>query len=189
MRHFPDLPPLVTPQEAERVWNSHRCPSVRSVAKAMSQAGRPVHFTTVARWRRQGWRTVASPAHPLETAGRAVHAASSVLEGDRAVTKRNWIRHEGVSQELTSDSEILARAVRLTSIASILLMEEFVLRSNVIGGTRPHVTHEVEMSLGQPRVSIRGGCAWSAASWPEFERDKHGSCIPASNISRCCAAA
>jgi hypothetical protein len=40
-----------------------------------------------------------------------------------------------------------------------------------------------------PRVSIRGGCAWSAASWPEFERDKHGSCIPASNISRCCAAA
>src|SRR5437773_11777005 len=43
----------ITPQEAERVWKSQARPSARSVARALTQAGRPVHFTTVARWKRQ----------------------------------------------------------------------------------------------------------------------------------------
>src|SRR5206468_9564758 len=43
----------ITPQEAERVWKSQARPSARTVARALTQAGRPVHFTTVARWKRQ----------------------------------------------------------------------------------------------------------------------------------------
>ena len=136
MAHLLDIPPLATPQEAKRVWESQCCPSARSVAKALTQAGRPVHFTTVARWRRQGWPTVTSPEHPLERALRAVDAASSVLTLDPTLSTRDWIRREGGTEELTriSDDQLLARAVRQTSIASILLMEEFARRSDLIVG-------------------------------------------------------
>jgi hypothetical protein len=40
-------------------------PSARSVAKALTHAGRPVHFTTVARWKRQGSLTIAGSSHAL----------------------------------------------------------------------------------------------------------------------------
>jgi hypothetical protein len=59
-----DLSASVTPQEAARVWNSQLGPSARSVARALTQAGRPVHFTTVARWKREGLLTIASFRHP-----------------------------------------------------------------------------------------------------------------------------
>jgi hypothetical protein len=49
-----DFPKPVTPQEAKRVRDRQRRPSARTVAKALTQAGRPVHFATVARWKRQG---------------------------------------------------------------------------------------------------------------------------------------
>jgi hypothetical protein len=55
----------VTPQEAERVWKSQARPSARSVARALTYAGRPVHFTTVARWERQGLLTIARSSEPL----------------------------------------------------------------------------------------------------------------------------
>jgi hypothetical protein len=57
---MPVSSPPVTSQEAERVWKSQAHPSARSVATALTHAGRPVHFTTVARWKRQGLLTRAS---------------------------------------------------------------------------------------------------------------------------------
>jgi hypothetical protein len=39
-------------------------PSARSVAIALTHAGRPVHFTTVARWKRQGLLTIARSGDP-----------------------------------------------------------------------------------------------------------------------------
>jgi hypothetical protein len=133
MAQFCDIPALVTPQEAKRVWDSQRGPSARSVAKALTQAGRPVHFATVARWRRQGWQTVTSPEHPVERARRAVDAASSVVTLDPTLTTQDWIRG---TEKLTriSDDQLLARAVRQTTIASILLMEEFARKSDLIVG-------------------------------------------------------
>ena len=56
---MPDLSAPITPEEAERVWKSQARPSTRTVATAMTRAGRPVHFTTVARWRRKGLLTAA----------------------------------------------------------------------------------------------------------------------------------
>jgi hypothetical protein len=40
-------------------------PSARTVAIALTHAGRPVHFTTVARWKRQGLLTIAGASDPL----------------------------------------------------------------------------------------------------------------------------
>src|SRR5262249_43115783 len=57
--------PPVTSQESERVWKSQARPSARSVAIALTHAGRPVHFTTVARWKRQGLLTIGNSHDPL----------------------------------------------------------------------------------------------------------------------------
>jgi hypothetical protein len=54
---MPELSTPITPQEAEGVWKSQARPSARSVARALTHAGRPVHFTTVARWQREGLLT------------------------------------------------------------------------------------------------------------------------------------
>ena len=56
----------ITLQEAERVWKSQARPSARSVARALTQARRPVHFTTVARWKRQGLLTIARTSESAE---------------------------------------------------------------------------------------------------------------------------
>src|SRR5262245_21799122 len=56
---FAELPVPVTSLEAKRVWDQQRSPSSRSVAKALTQAGRPVHFTTVARWKKREWQVEA----------------------------------------------------------------------------------------------------------------------------------
>jgi hypothetical protein len=50
---------LITPQEAELVWKSQARPSARTVANALTHAGRRVHFTTVARI------TIAKSSDPL----------------------------------------------------------------------------------------------------------------------------
>jgi hypothetical protein len=49
----------VTPEEAKCVWVSIPNPSARRVAKALTQSGRRVHHSTIARWRAQDWRPVA----------------------------------------------------------------------------------------------------------------------------------
>jgi hypothetical protein len=50
--------PAFSAEEARLVWASQRQPSARTVAMALSQADRPVHFTAVNRWRKRGWLTV-----------------------------------------------------------------------------------------------------------------------------------
>jgi hypothetical protein len=72
----------VTPEEAKRVWVSIRNPSARRVAKALTQSGRRVHHSTVARWRAQDWRPVANSLHPLDAARQALDMAAGVLTGD-----------------------------------------------------------------------------------------------------------
>jgi hypothetical protein len=50
-------PKPVTPDEAMAVWSSIPNPSARRVAKALNQAGRRVHHSTIARWNAQGLAT------------------------------------------------------------------------------------------------------------------------------------
>jgi hypothetical protein len=79
-----NLPEPVTPHEAETVWNSIQNPSARRVAKALTQAGRRVHHSTVSRWRVEGWRPVPNRPHPLEAARWALDVAAPVLTGNAA---------------------------------------------------------------------------------------------------------
>jgi hypothetical protein len=76
----PELPASATPQDAQAVWERHRRPSGRGVARALTQAGRPVHFTTINRWRRHGWRAETTE-HPLTQARDACGAATTALSG------------------------------------------------------------------------------------------------------------
>jgi hypothetical protein len=75
----------VTPDEAAAVWRSIQNPSARRVAKALTQAGRRVHFATIARWRSQGWRPVANGPRPIQTAREALEVAARLLTGDPAI--------------------------------------------------------------------------------------------------------
>jgi len=60
----------VTPEEAKRVWVSIPNPSARRVAKALTQSGRRVHHSTIARWRAEDWRPVANSCIHLTRRGR-----------------------------------------------------------------------------------------------------------------------
>jgi hypothetical protein len=74
----------VTPRKARAVWDSLKNPSARSVARALSQSGRRVHHSTIARWYAQGWRPVAHRLHPLEAARQTLDLAAGVLTGEPA---------------------------------------------------------------------------------------------------------
>jgi hypothetical protein len=114
-------PKPVTPEEAMAVWSSIKNPSSRSVAKALSQAGRRVHHSTVARWYNQGWRLVAHRTHPLEAARHALDLAVGVLTGDPAAgTKILELRPEREQLDSLSDGEVLTRSARELCISTIL---------------------------------------------------------------------
>jgi hypothetical protein len=76
------LPHLVTPAEAQAVWENISEPSTRRVARALSQGGQRVHHSTIARWRAEGWRPVPNRLHPLHAARWALDVAAPVLTGD-----------------------------------------------------------------------------------------------------------
>jgi hypothetical protein len=87
----------VTPEEAGAVWSSIRNPSARRVARALSQAGRRVHHSTIARWCVRGWGPVASGEHPIEAAREALDIAARLLTGDPEVGLSSW---KGTQREM-----------------------------------------------------------------------------------------
>ena len=109
----------VTPEEAKRVWVSIPNPSARRVAKALTQSGRRVHHSTVARWRAQEWRPVADSLHPLEAARQRLEMAVGVLTGDPVAGLKALSGEDGRQQELQglSDRELLRNASREMLIA------------------------------------------------------------------------
>src|SRR5215470_20264541 len=88
----------VTPEEAKRVWVSIPNPSARRVAKALTQSGRRVHHSTIARWRAEDWRPVADSLHPLDAARQALDVAAGVLTGDPVAGA--LVAQDGRQQEL-----------------------------------------------------------------------------------------
>jgi hypothetical protein len=51
------------------------------VARALSQASRRVHHSTIARWYAQGWRPVAHRPHPVVAARQVLDIAAGILTG------------------------------------------------------------------------------------------------------------
>jgi hypothetical protein len=111
----------VTPDEAAAVWRSIPSPSARRVAKAMSQAGRRVHFATIARWRSQGWRP--SGPHPIQTAREALEVAARLLTGDPSTGTDGFVRQAAAGEQFKSlsDGELLRRSARELLILQIAL--------------------------------------------------------------------
>ena len=111
----------VTPEEAKRVWVSIPNPSARRVAKALTQSGRRVHHSTIARWRAEDWRPVADSLHPLDAARQALDMAAGVLTGDPVAGLKALSDENGRQQEPEglSDRELLRKASREMLIAAL----------------------------------------------------------------------
>src|SRR2546430_437324 len=110
----------ITLQEAERVWKSQARPSARSVARALTQAGRPVHFTTVARWKRQGLLTIARTSESAEPEASPENLSAelpppvSPLEAKRVWDEqRRPSSRSGVAEALTQ----AGRSIHFTTVA------------------------------------------------------------------------
>jgi hypothetical protein len=104
---------------------------VRRVAKALTQSGRRVHHSTIARWHAKGWRPVAHCLHPLEAAKQAIDVAAGVLTGDPAAGAGAFVKESGSQDdaETLSDRELLRRASREMLVMVNLVCE--VLRSQL----------------------------------------------------------
>ncbi len=124
----------VTPEEAKRVWISIPNPSARRVAKALTQSGRRVHHSTVARWRAQNWRQVAHSLHPLEAARQGLEMAVSVLTGDPTAGVEALVEQGSIQHDLgaLSDRELLRKASREMLVA-------ISLASDALRARLPHL--------------------------------------------------
>src|SRR5260370_39095224 len=120
--------PRATPELAKPVWGRQQSPSARSVARALTQSGRPVHFTTVNRWRAHDWRD-AKGQHPLDQARAALESALPLMTGDPASTIDDLVRSSPERQELEelSDGELLRKAAREVAMA-VYLVTHMMLR-------------------------------------------------------------
>jgi hypothetical protein len=147
----------ITPREAKAVWNSLESPSTRTVARAMTQAGRRVHHSTIARWRGRDWRSAASGEHPIEAAKEALDIAARLLTGDpRGGVELLEMYATGNERfEGLTDQELLRRATRELLIALIVVAEVFRLHAYML----------VPKKIGETATLLRAlGKAMSAAT-------------------------
>ena len=141
----------VTPEEAKRVWVSIPNPSAMRVAKALTQSGRRVHHSTIARWRAENWRPVADGLHPLEAARQRLDMAAGVLTGDPVAGLRALNGKDGTQQqEGLSDRELLRNASREMLIAIRLV-------SAVLPSQLPHLMATKRMETATLLNAITAG--------------------------------
>jgi hypothetical protein len=91
----------------------------------LTQSGRRVHHSTIARWRAEDWRPVADSLHPLEAARQRLDMAAGVLTGDPVAGLKALSDEDGRQQELEglSDRELLREASTEMLIAIRLVSE------------------------------------------------------------------
>jgi len=121
---------------------STRSPSARSVARVLTQSGRPVHFATVSRWRRDGWRADPSE-HPLEQARADLESALPLVAGDPTTTIEDLLRNSPDRKQLEelSDADLLRKAARELLIAVCLAARALLLKPT------PVLTKPAEMGV------------------------------------------
>jgi hypothetical protein len=104
--------------EKLRVWARQQRPSARTVAAALTLSGHPVHYATVARWKRQDWRPVRSD-HPLEVARSQIEAVAPLVTADPETRLDDIIGvPEGKELDQSADGELLRKAARELAIAT-----------------------------------------------------------------------
>ena len=154
----------VTPEEAKRVWVSIPNPSARRVAKALTQSGRRVHHSTIARWRAEDWRPVADSLHPLEAARQRLDMAARVLTGDPVAGLKVLGGEDGRQQELEglSDRELLKNASREMLIAIRLVSE-------VLPSQLPHLMVTKTMETATLLNALNGGFRAAVDGLEQFQ--------------------
>src|SRR4029079_10481196 len=156
MKHHSPPLPAVSAEEARRVWASQRRPSARTVATALSQAGRPVHFTTINRWRKRGW--CASPReHPLDMGRAALDSAIPLLTGKATSDVAELVQkypEEAEQLRQLSDQELIRRAAREMAIASIVCAKVLTKRASELIPTKPKEGAVLMFALGQCFTAI-----------------------------------
>ena len=100
----------------------------RSGRVRLTQSGRPVHFTTVNRWRAHDWRD-AKGQHPLDQARAALESALPLMTRDPTSTIDDLVRRSPERQQLEelSDGELLRKAAREVAMA-VYLVTHMMLR-------------------------------------------------------------
>jgi hypothetical protein len=98
-------------------------PSTRRVARALSQGGKRVHHSTIARGRAEGWRPVPNRLHPLQAARLALDVAAPVLTCDPMAGVEALLERRDQREELVRlpDHELTRRAAREALVAVALL--------------------------------------------------------------------
>src|SRR3984893_13170143 len=116
------LLPRATTALAKTVWERQREPSARKVARALAAAGYPVHFTTVALWKRTGWRAPES-RHPLDAARAGLDSIAPVVTGNTQTCIDDLIRNhpERKNFEKLTDAELLRLAAREVAMAVVII--------------------------------------------------------------------
>ena len=178
MQHYADLPTPVTPLEAKHVWDGQRHPSSRRVAKALTQAGRSVHFTTVARWKAQGWRPVASDQHAIETARTSLDAAIPLLTADPTMTANVFVEQDAEQRkklEQLDDKELLKRAVRELAIVVVMIAQALHGRLDTLVGAKMAELAVLVRSLSACLKAVTAGVIAlnSEPVFPIFEESAH----------------
>jgi hypothetical protein len=153
--------PKATPELARAVWQRQRLPSARSVARALTQSGRPVHFTIVNRWQRYGWR--AEPIeHPLGQARADLECALPLVTGDPTTTIEDLLRNSPDREQLEefSDAELLRKAAREVLIA-VCAIAQAMMRQAALFVTKPALA---ECYRGR-HCGVRTGAEHARAAW------------------------
>ena len=151
---MPESLPRATPDLAKAVWNQQRSPSARSVARALTQSGRPVHFTTINRWRGRGWREVEGE-HPVDRARAALESALPLVTHDPSCTIDDLLRSspEGEQLDNLSDGELLRRAARELASAVYLVAHMMLRReAEALVITRTGAVAVLVRALADPRA-------------------------------------
>jgi hypothetical protein len=110
---------------ARAIWDQQKRPSARQVATQLTQSGRPVHHSTVSRWRCQGWRLVEPTLHPLDAARLALEAAMPAVTNDPMMRTQDLLGGDA-GQKLAplTDEELLTRAVHNMYVLINLILDE-----------------------------------------------------------------
>ena len=131
------LLPQATPALAKAVWERQQSPSARTVARALTAAGYPVHFVTVARWKAMRWRAQES-RHPLAAARAGLDSSAPLVTGIPQTSIDDLIREHSnrESLEKLTDDELLRTAAREVAIALIIIAQAIQGRATSLVTTK-----------------------------------------------------
>jgi hypothetical protein len=106
--------PKASPALAKSVWQSQKRPSTRSVATALTAAGYPIDFTTVARWKRQDWQSNSNEDHPLDMARAKLEGIAPLATGEPTLAEAS---NENRAEQVSDATLLRQEAARLSAVS------------------------------------------------------------------------